>query len=59
MLDRTHVARFWNEQADVLTEDFQRVFWQGDHFAEYLHPEHGLVDHHALRMSTGPPSRSM
>jgi hypothetical protein len=24
------------------------MFWQRDHFAEYVHPEHGLVDLHGL-----------
>jgi hypothetical protein len=31
-----------------LTKKFIEMFWQDDHFAEYIHPEHGLVDSHGL-----------
>jgi hypothetical protein len=34
--------------ADGLTKSFSREFWRGDHFGEYIHPEHGLVDSHGL-----------
>ncbi|UVI29442.1 hypothetical protein [Paenibacillus spongiae] len=38
----------WEREAAVLENDFQKLFWQGDHFAEYIHPEFGLVDFHGL-----------
>jgi hypothetical protein len=31
-----------------LEQSFQRTFWRGDHFAEYVHPDHGVVDLHGL-----------
>ncbi|MBM7564264.1 hypothetical protein [Paenibacillus sacheonensis] len=41
-------AEHWEREAAVLEQAFQELFWQGDHFAEYIHPEHGLVDFHGL-----------
>ena len=38
----------WTAQADKLTKAFFEVFWREDHFGEYVHPEHGLVDIHGL-----------
>lgn len=39
---------FWNKEADILLQAFQKNFWTGDHFAEYIHPEHGPVDFHGF-----------
>jgi hypothetical protein len=41
-------ARRWNARANELEKRFQQLFWTGDHFAEYVHPEHGVVDSHGL-----------
>jgi hypothetical protein len=41
-------AREWRAHADSLAKTFQKVFWQRDHFAEYIHPAHGVVDSHGL-----------
>lgn len=41
-------ATFWTRQADALSSRFVEVFWQQDHFAEYLHPTHNLIDSHGL-----------
>ncbi len=38
----------WSSQADKLAEAFLGAFWRDDHFGEYVHPEHGLVDTHGL-----------
>jgi hypothetical protein len=38
----------WSGQADKLTKAFLEAFWREDHFGEYVHPEHGLVDTHGL-----------
>jgi hypothetical protein len=38
----------WSGQADQLAKAFVAAFWRGDHFGEYVHPEHGLVDSHGL-----------
>lgn len=38
----------WSGNGDTLVRDFKSIFWQKDHFAEYVHPEHGLVDSHGL-----------
>ena len=37
-------AREWEREADRLARTFREVFWRGDHFAEYVHPERGVVD---------------
>lgn len=34
----------WNLAAEDLATIFRRSFWCGDHFAEYVHPERGVVD---------------
>jgi len=47
-LGRRDAAATWNRHADALRARFLEVFWQRDHFAEYVHPEHGLVDSHGL-----------
>ena len=41
-------ANEWTGQADKLTRTFIEAFWREDHFGEYVHPEHGLVDSHGL-----------
>ncbi len=41
-------AAAWNRHADALQARFLEVFWRDGHFAEYVHPEHGLVDSHGL-----------
>ena len=47
-LNRQQEQAFWNQEADALADRFRQVFWQRDHFAEYVHPEHGVVDFHGL-----------
>jgi hypothetical protein len=38
----------WSGHADKLAKAFVQVFWREDHFGEYVHPEHRLVDTHGL-----------
>ena len=38
----------WKKEADDLQKAFIASFWRGDHFGEYVHPDHGLVDSHGL-----------
>ena len=38
----------WRWEADALAERFREVYWRGDHFAEYVQPERGVVDAHGL-----------
>ena len=38
----------WTKAADELADAFRLTFWKGDHFAEYVHPSHGVVDSHGL-----------
>jgi len=38
----------WSGRADKLAKAFVEAFWREDHFGEYVHPEHGLVDTHGL-----------
>jgi hypothetical protein len=44
----TAKAAGWSGHADKLVKVFLEVFWRDDHFGEYVHPEHGLVDAHGL-----------
>ncbi|MGD0539836.1 MAG: hypothetical protein ABSC03_19580 [Verrucomicrobiota bacterium] len=41
-------AADWSGHADKLAKAFLEAFWRDDHFGEYVHPEHGLVDAHGL-----------
>lgn len=47
-LGRTGEAARWRAEADTLAVRFREVFWRGDHFAEYVHPDRGVVDLHGL-----------
>jgi len=38
----------WHEHAEKLANRFRTMFWRRDHFAEYVHPERGVVDSHGL-----------
>jgi hypothetical protein len=38
----------WTKHADALASAFIETFWRGDHFAEYVHIDRGLVDSHGL-----------
>ena len=48
VLGRREARSAWTHQADMLAARFREVFWGLDHFAEYVHPEHGVVDLHGL-----------
>ena len=45
--DKRTSARF-NALSQKIRRAFSTRFWVKDHFAEYLHPERGLVDRHGL-----------
>jgi len=47
-LDKEKEANFWLQEANILAQYFRSIFWQDDHFAEYVHPEYGVVDLHGL-----------
>jgi len=47
-LGRIDTAESWLREANVLADEFRNIFWQRDHFAEYIHPQHGVVDFHGL-----------
>lgn len=38
----------WTGEAEKHAEIFRNTYWKDDHFAEYVHPEHGVVDLHGL-----------
>jgi hypothetical protein len=38
----------WKRHAEILSARFNEIFWKQNHFAEYVHPEHGVVDSHGL-----------
>jgi hypothetical protein len=41
-------SRRYNRLADRIQYNFIVRFWVKDHFAEYLHPQHGLIANHGL-----------
>lgn len=45
---RNAEAKVWKSHADKLTKSFLATFWKGDHFAEYVHINRGVVDSHGL-----------
>jgi hypothetical protein len=45
--DEPRAAR-WSREAEALAQRTRDVLWLGDHFAEYVHPTHGVVDLHGL-----------
>lgn len=48
VLGKRDAEATWSHHADALRSRFLDIFWQRDHFAEYVHPEHGMVDLHGL-----------
>jgi hypothetical protein len=38
----------WSGHAEKQAQAFVEFFWREDHFGEYVHPQHGLVDTHGL-----------
>lgn len=47
-LARAGAASVWAKHAADLGRTFRDAFWQTDHFAEYIHPDHGVVDFHGV-----------
>ena len=47
-LGRTAAVAQWTAAADTLAARFREVFWRDDHYAEYVHPERGVIDLHGL-----------
>ena len=41
-------ARRYQQLADRIGAHFRNRFWQKDHFAEYIHPQHGAITKHGL-----------
>ena len=41
-------ARRWEDLAVGIKRNFIKTFWSKDHFAEYIHPDRGLIDTHGL-----------
>ncbi len=47
-VDRHAESSSWTAAADALSKSFSKTFWVGDHFAEYVHVDRGVVDTHGL-----------
>ncbi len=47
-LARLKRANLWSSRADALAKALVKEFWRDDHFGEYVHITHGLVDSHGL-----------
>jgi hypothetical protein len=45
---RQQAARRYRDLADRVCSHFQSRFWAGDHFAEYIHPQRGVIANHGL-----------
>lgn len=48
LLGKRAASSNWARHADTLSSPFHEIFWKQDHFAEYVHPEHGVIDSHGL-----------
>lgn len=48
VLGDTSAARKYDQVAQRIQRHFQTRFWVGDHFAEYLHPQRGVIASHGL-----------
>ncbi len=48
VLGDTSAARKYVQVAQRIQRHFQTRFWVGDHFAEYLHPQRGVIASHGL-----------
>ena len=48
VIGRDEKAAEWTQKADKLSNRFNKLFWVNDHYAEFIHPVHGLVDKHGL-----------
>jgi len=47
-LGRRDQAKEWRNTAAGLTKSFNKLFWMGDHLAEYIHVDRGAIDFHGL-----------
>lgn len=47
-LDKPEKEAIWSDHAEGISKAMTEIFWRNDHFAEYLHPQRGLVDSHGL-----------
>jgi len=45
---RSADARKYRALAARVADHFRRTFWVGDHFAEYIHPDRGVIARHGL-----------
>ncbi|MCB9784159.1 MAG: hypothetical protein H6751_14440 [Candidatus Omnitrophica bacterium] len=45
---KSEKARDYREYAERIEKHFRHRFWVGDHFAEYIHPERGVIATHGL-----------
>ncbi|MCL2641336.1 MAG: hypothetical protein FWD53_10855 [Phycisphaerales bacterium] len=41
-------SEFWHKEATKIKLAFNRHYWTGNRYAEYIHPEHGTVDWHGM-----------
>jgi hypothetical protein len=48
LLGDEDAAKRYEALADRVRQHFVTRFWVGDHFAEYINPEHGIIVHHGL-----------
>jgi len=48
VLGDTAAVRKYQQAAQRIQHHFQTRFWVGDHFAEYLHPQRGVIASHGL-----------
>lgn len=48
VLGEVQAARRYEAHATRIARTFLRRYWVGDHFAEYIHPQRGVIDRHGL-----------
>jgi hypothetical protein len=47
-LGRRAASSAWKRHVKNLSTRFNEIFWKQNHFAEYVHPERGVIDSHGL-----------
>ena len=48
LLGKAEEARRWQELADRVSAHFRTAFWMSNQFAEYIHPQRGVITAHGL-----------
>ncbi|MEO5600102.1 MAG: hypothetical protein ABIR06_04170 [Cyclobacteriaceae bacterium] len=48
IVGNNQAAKKYQSLAKLVQRNFRKIFWVQDHFAEYIHPQRGIIAHHGL-----------